>query len=239
MSRIRRHISYANVMSSIAVFLVLGGASAFAAHQLAKHSVGAKQLKRNAVTTAKIKKNAVTGAKVKNHSLAAADFKPGQLPAGPQGSRGAQGPRGDQGDPGPFPATLPSGKSLSGTFGATNIVGSGGGGGGAGGSISFQFPLESSVAVHFLGPGETDAECKGSAADPSAPAGVLCVYEAYRENVSLQGLCSSVENTCPVTEPPASAPASVIDDRHGVTLELEGAAPGPFYVSGTWAVTAP
>jgi hypothetical protein len=51
-------------MSSIAVFLVLGGAAAFAATQLPKNSVGSKQLKKNAVTTAKIKKGAVTGAKV-------------------------------------------------------------------------------------------------------------------------------------------------------------------------------
>jgi hypothetical protein len=55
-------------MSSIAVFLVLGGATALAAG-LAKNSVGTKQLKNNAVTTKKIKKNAVTGAKVKESTL--------------------------------------------------------------------------------------------------------------------------------------------------------------------------
>jgi hypothetical protein len=56
------------------------------------------------VGTAQIKNNAVTGAKVKNGSLAAGDFKPGQLPAGPQGPAGATGPQGDrgpQGEPGP------------------------------------------------------------------------------------------------------------------------------------------
>jgi hypothetical protein len=57
------------VMSSIAVFLVLGGATALAASQLGKNTVGTKQLKKNAVTTAKIKKNAVTGAKVKLSTL--------------------------------------------------------------------------------------------------------------------------------------------------------------------------
>jgi len=56
-------------MSSIAVFLVLGGGAAFAAGKLAKNSVGTKQLKNNAVTTKKIKNNAVTGAKVKESSL--------------------------------------------------------------------------------------------------------------------------------------------------------------------------
>jgi hypothetical protein len=61
--QIRKRLTYANVMSSVAVFLILGGA-AFAASQLPKNSVGSKQLKKNSVTTAKIKNGAVTGAKV-------------------------------------------------------------------------------------------------------------------------------------------------------------------------------
>jgi hypothetical protein len=71
---VRKRLTYANVMSSIAVFLVLGGATAIAATQLGKNSVGTKQLKNNSVTTKKIKKNAVTGAKVKNGSLTGADI---------------------------------------------------------------------------------------------------------------------------------------------------------------------
>ncbi|HEX5988849.1 MAG TPA: hypothetical protein VFY75_01380 [Solirubrobacterales bacterium] len=66
-------------MASIAVFLVLGGASAFAAGQLAKNSVGKKQLKAGAVTTAKLKKNAVTTAKIKNNAVTGAKVKDGSL----------------------------------------------------------------------------------------------------------------------------------------------------------------
>jgi hypothetical protein len=66
--QIRKRLTYANVMSSLAVFLVLGGA-AVAASQLPKNSVGAKQLKKNGVTAAKIKKNAVTSAKIKNGAV--------------------------------------------------------------------------------------------------------------------------------------------------------------------------
>jgi hypothetical protein len=77
--KIRKRLTYANVMSSIAVFLVIGGASAFAATHLGKNSVGTKQLKKNSVTTAKIKKNAVTGAKVKDGSLTGADINLGAL----------------------------------------------------------------------------------------------------------------------------------------------------------------
>jgi len=88
--QIRKRLTYANVMSSIAVFFVLGGAAAFAATQLPKNSVGTKQLK----------KNSVTSAKVKNGSLLGADFKAGQLPAGPAGPAGPKGETGPQGSPG-------------------------------------------------------------------------------------------------------------------------------------------
>jgi hypothetical protein len=68
MRQIRKRLTYANVMSSIAVFLVLGGA-AFAATQLPRNSVGTKQLKAGAVTTAKLHSNAVTRAKIKGGAV--------------------------------------------------------------------------------------------------------------------------------------------------------------------------
>jgi hypothetical protein len=76
--KIRKRLTYANVMSSIAVFLVLGGATALAAG-LAKNSVGSKQIKKNAVTAAKIKKNAVTTAKIKNDAVNGAKVNEGTL----------------------------------------------------------------------------------------------------------------------------------------------------------------
>jgi len=69
-------------MSSIAVFLVLGGATAFAASQLAKNSVGSKQLKKNAVTAAKIKKSAVTAAKIKDNAVTGLEVKDASLTGG-------------------------------------------------------------------------------------------------------------------------------------------------------------
>ena len=79
MGSVRRRVTYANVMSSIAVFLVLGGATAFAASQLGKNSVGSKQLKKNAVTAAKIKNGAVTTAKLKNNAVTTAKIKNGAV----------------------------------------------------------------------------------------------------------------------------------------------------------------
>lgn len=69
MQSIRKRLTYANVVASLALFLALGGATAFAATQLARNSVGAKQLKRNSVTAAKLKKNAVTTKKIKNGAV--------------------------------------------------------------------------------------------------------------------------------------------------------------------------
>ena len=78
MKQIRKRLTYANVMSSIAVFLVIGGATAFAAG-LGKNSVGTKQLKKNAVTPAKIKKNAVTTAKIKKNAVTGVKIKDGTI----------------------------------------------------------------------------------------------------------------------------------------------------------------
>ena len=58
-------------------------------------------LPRNSVGTPQLKNNAVTAAKVQNGSLSKADFRSGQLPAGPPGSPGPAGPQGLKGDIGP------------------------------------------------------------------------------------------------------------------------------------------
>ncbi len=77
MARIRKHLTYANVMSSIAVFLVLGGASAYAAKK-----IGSNQLRGGSVTTAKIKRNAVTTSKIKKNSITTAKIAKGAVTNG-------------------------------------------------------------------------------------------------------------------------------------------------------------
>ncbi|HYH54323.1 MAG TPA: hypothetical protein VD761_09345 [Solirubrobacterales bacterium] len=79
MKQLRKRLTYANVMSSIAVFLVLGGGAAFAANQLGKNTVGSKQLKKNAVTAAKIKNNAVTASKIQDGAISGAKINLGSL----------------------------------------------------------------------------------------------------------------------------------------------------------------
>src|SRR5262245_14937709 len=61
---IRARLTYANVISTLALFLVLAGGTAFAATQLAKNSVGSKQIKANSIGTGKLKAGAVKGGKI-------------------------------------------------------------------------------------------------------------------------------------------------------------------------------
>jgi hypothetical protein len=61
----RRRLTYANVVSSLALFIALGGATAFAVQQLPEKSVGERQLRPGAVTSSKLRKNAVTAPKIK------------------------------------------------------------------------------------------------------------------------------------------------------------------------------
>ncbi len=64
MKQVRRHLTYANVMSSLAVFFILGGATAFAATK-----VGSNEIKANSIKTGKIVKEAVTAGKIKNAAV--------------------------------------------------------------------------------------------------------------------------------------------------------------------------
>jgi hypothetical protein len=72
MKHLRPRLTYSNVVATLALFIAVTGATAFAASQLGKNSVGSKQLKKNAVTPAKIKKNAVTTAKIKGNAVTGA-----------------------------------------------------------------------------------------------------------------------------------------------------------------------
>lgn len=85
LKQVRRHLTYANVMSSLAVFLILGGATAFAAStkingakikagtivtgKLAKEAVKEGKLGNGAVTESKLADNAVTNKKIADNAV--------------------------------------------------------------------------------------------------------------------------------------------------------------------------
>jgi hypothetical protein len=68
MKRALPRLTYANVVSTLCLFILLGG-GALAASGLAKNSIGPRQLRREAVRTAKIANEAVTTAKIKRGSI--------------------------------------------------------------------------------------------------------------------------------------------------------------------------
>ena len=74
MKRFLPRPTYANIVSTLCLFLLLGGTSAFAATQLAKNSVGTKQIKKNAIVTAKIRNGAITTKKIKNGAVTTANI---------------------------------------------------------------------------------------------------------------------------------------------------------------------
>lgn len=96
----RPQLTYANVVSTLCLVLVIGGGSAYAGFQLGKESVDTKQLAREAVTPSKLSKAAKE----------ALSGPPGK--EGPRGTAGAQGPQGlkgeagTRGEPGVSPLTL-------------------------------------------------------------------------------------------------------------------------------------
>jgi hypothetical protein len=67
MSVVRRHLSYANVMATVAVFLALGG-SAYAL-SLGKNSVKSRNIAKGAVKTADIANKAVSRAKLREGAV--------------------------------------------------------------------------------------------------------------------------------------------------------------------------
>jgi hypothetical protein len=93
MTRLRRiKPTPSMVIASLALLVALGGTSVAA--------VAVTSLPRNSVGNIQLKTNAVTSSKVKNGALLRADFKSGQVPAGPQGPAGPPGPTGSTGPAG-------------------------------------------------------------------------------------------------------------------------------------------
>jgi hypothetical protein len=107
MRAIRKRLTYANVIATLALFLALGGA-AVAATQLPRNSVGTGQLKPEAVTAGKIAK------KARNQ------LRGSTGPQGPQGKTGAKGATGAKGTTGAKGA-----QGAQGTRGVTGADGTG------------------------------------------------------------------------------------------------------------------
>jgi hypothetical protein len=213
-------LSYANVVSTICLFLLLGGGAALAAQVvLPKNSVGSKQLKQGAVTPAKLStaaKQTITGPQGPQGP---------QGPRGPQGEKGDRGQRGEQGEPGEpgaLLASLPSGETEKGAYGiASTKADTEGSVYTPGLEVSYPIPLSFKPTLNVIGVGDpSTANCPGTTDDPTAEPGNLCVYAA-REDAEL-----SLENN----------PA---EGHFGFLTFFETTDGDNYENHGTWAVTAP
>jgi len=224
---------YANVTSTLALVVALGGTGAYAAN-----TIGSKDIRNGQVKNADLARNAVTGAKVRNRTLTGSDFKTGELPKGAKGDTGDAGAAGPQGPGGPsLPDVLPSGQTLRGAYAFSGYYGGSAppyskyDKGPADGQISFQIPLASGPLVELSqkGAGPT-THCPGSITNPQANPGYLCVYESAIANNDGLGSFN-----------PQTGDHGVAT-RFGMGLFILGPA-GPLAEhrtsKGTWAVTAP
>ena len=225
---IRRRLTYANVVASVALFAALGS-GAYAAlqpggqvfHGCVDRSTGVLRVVPNAQACRG--QHAVTrgGRRVRVPGEYAITWN--QVgPAGPQGSVGASGPAGPpgpqglQGVPGPFPDTLPGGKTLTGVYATLADQPYGGLD-----AVTFGYPQASAPTAHFIGiNAQAPAECPGSGHHPEAMPGNLCVYAV---------LGSLAANAVEISNPETNLP--------GASERGFQAAGGDS--SGTWAVTAP
>jgi hypothetical protein len=218
MPRPRFTPSPATVIACAALLVALGGTS------IAAVSVA---LPRNSVGPAQLKNNSVTSIKVANRSLRAIDFELGQLPAGPRGPAGPPGPAGPAGAAGAtgFPAELPSGKTLRGTFAGRAYAPA------AGQDmqipITFAFPFSDAPTTHYIpSGGVAPSACPGTATTPQAEPGNLCVYES----------APALNATGRVFDPIGGADDTATTYGAGVSATAKAA--GDFRVRGSWAVTA-
>jgi hypothetical protein len=224
MRKLRQQLTYANVVSSIALFVVLGG-GAYAAATLPKNSVGSTQIKANAVTSSK----------VKDGSLLSKDFKPGQLVAGASGPTGPKGDTGLKGDTGPkgdtgadFTAdtTLASGKTLTGQW---NVWGTATGGSYLGNAVSYRLPLAATPAAnsaYYITGTAYTTQCPGVG---QAASGQLCVYERFSVSATFSQIFAVDGNPAPATR----------GSKEGFVVSLTTSGASGAYAYGAWATTAP
>ena len=228
-----RHLSYANVMATVAVFIALGG-GAYAATALPKNSVGATQLRNDAVSSAKIK----------NGSLQRSDFRTADLvklrgPAGAKGADGAAGPagaagaKGDKGERGQLGlSTLQAGDTLRGVFGVDGIAKDPGDEFVTGVTLAIPAPANLDDAT-VIGPDDGNSgTCTGSYSSPTAPAGFVCIYPVGGTNVD------QVFGKVPFDLDGMGSPNLGQETPYGFIVETTSLHGGQLLSQGSWAYTA-
>jgi hypothetical protein len=226
-SRIRRRVTYTNIVLTFALLFAMTG-GAYAAKHYVITSVGQispkvlKALQGKAGAPGPAGASGSAGAKGDSGAAGSAGAVGERGSAGAPGSPGAEGPEGPEGSPWTAGGTLPPGASEDGVWAAGGLAVAGIKGV-ARAPISFDIPLKSAPAAHLIEPGEAPpVGCKGSAAKPEADKGNLCIFVASRINVA-QFIIAA----------PGGEETSTIGTMVGMFPSGEEGASG----NGTWAVT--
>jgi hypothetical protein len=111
-------LDYPTVMSTLAVFIALGGTS-YAAFTLPRNSVGAAQIRPSAVGPSELRARAVRSKHINDHSVALPDISFGARHA----LRGQRGPAGPAGPTGPTGIAYSVAVNSGGSFGGGNGTG--------------------------------------------------------------------------------------------------------------------
>lgn len=234
-----RHLSYANVMATIAVFIALGGGAL--AVSIGKNDVGSREIAKNAVRSGELKNDTAKGKDVDESSLgqvpsAANATSAGTADQATTATNAGSAANAEQlGGVGPngfirYGAPIPSGVTIRGVW-ATVEFNDNGTSTPARVSVSFPAPAPVGLTdanVNFADTGFTqasdeDPSCTGTPENPTAPAGKVCIYPE-----ELFGTANSADGRAV-----AASPFGFYIHAESTNVALESQA------RGTWAYTAP
>ena len=125
-SSVRKHLSYANVVATLALFIALGGSS-YAAIKLPRDSVGPNQIRSKAVGSSEVRSSALRSRHLRSGSVTKSKLSDSAIAA----LRGREGPQGPAGPAGPSSLTFktsidPNGRRVRGDPAGSSTRGIGG-----------------------------------------------------------------------------------------------------------------
>jgi hypothetical protein len=206
------------------VALLVGGGTATAARLIT-----GKQVADGSLTGRDIKDGSIGAKDISRKALASLRGKAGPQgatgAAGPTGAAGAAGAQGAKGDPGRSAlSSLATNETVRGVVVAEGNAAAAGGFVGTGVSLPIPAPVAlDNGHVNVDGSDDPGDACTGTYANPTAPAGFVCVYINTSTNLSnIIGFVPFGQVT-----------------RFGFAVDGTTGAGGNAYFTGSWAYTAP
>ena len=237
MKQIRKRLTYANVMSSLAVFLILGGATAFAAvkkvgpNEIKANSIKTGKIVKEAVTAGKLKKSAVTESRIADGAVTTNKIADGAVSTGKIANDAVKGEKIADGSvtsadlaSGVLPVArtspLQSGETISGLVGIEDTAAAANEVGGDSGSFQILPKTPIPSANRHMITGASGPGCPGlGKADP----GQLCVYQTYNLNAKSPALFAENGLGGPLT--------------YGFLLQVSSNAAGNMVYNAVWVYT--